>query len=82
MQERLLHFIWQNKLFNTKELKTLNGSELQILDFGKYNTDGGPDFWNAKIKIDDIILIGNIELHIYASDWKLHKMSKIKNTIM
>lgn len=78
MQERLLHFIWQNKLFNTKDLKTLNGSELQILDFGKYNTDGGPDFWNAKIKIDDIILIGNIELHIYASDWKLHKHEQDK----
>ena len=73
MKERLLHFIWQNKLFNTKELKTTNGTEIQILDFGKYNKDGGPDFWNAKIKIDDIILIGNIELHIYASDWKLHK---------
>ncbi|MCC6582268.1 MAG: DUF2851 family protein [Chitinophagales bacterium] len=78
MQERLLHFIWQNKLFNTKELKTLNSSDLQILDFGKYNTDGGPDFWNAKIKIDDVILIGNIELHIYASDWKLHKHEQDK----
>lgn len=78
MQERLLHFIWQNKLFNTKDLKTLNGSELQILDFGKYNTDGGPDFWNAKIKIDDVILIGNIELHIHASDWKLHKHEQDK----
>ncbi len=73
MQERLFHFIWQNKLFNSKELKTTNGSDLQIIDFGRYNKDGGPDFWNAKIKIDDIILIGNIELHIYASDWKLHK---------
>lgn len=78
MQERLLHFIWQNKLFNTKELKTLNGSDLQILDFGKYNTDGGPDFWNAKIKIEDVILIGNIELHIRASDWKLHKHEQDK----
>ncbi|MBK9330463.1 MAG: DUF2851 family protein [Sphingobacteriales bacterium] len=52
MQERLLHFIWQNKLFNTKELKTVKGNEVQILDFGKYNKDGGPDFWNAKVKID------------------------------
>jgi len=73
MQERLLHFIWQNKLFNTKELKTVNGKEIQILDFGKYNKDGGPDFWNAKVKIEDVILVGNIELHIYASDWKRHK---------
>lgn len=73
MQERLLHFIWQNKLFNTKDLKTTDGSNLQIVDFGKYNKDGGPDFWNAKIKIDDVILVGNIELHVHASDWKLHK---------
>ena len=78
MKERLLHFIWQNKLFNTKNLKTVNGNNLQILDFGKYNKDGGPDFWNAKIKIDNIILVGNIELHIYASDWKLHKHEQDK----
>lgn len=73
MKEHLLHFIWQNKLFNTRDLKTSSGSDLQILDFGKYNKDGGPDFWNAKIKIEDVIFIGNIELHIHASDWKLHR---------
>lgn len=73
MEERLLHFIWQNKLFNTKALSSTTGSPIQILDFGKYNKDGGPDFWNAKIKIEDIILVGNIELHVYASDWNLHK---------
>ena len=73
MQERLLHFIWQNKLFNTKDLKTIDGANLQIMEFGKYNKDGGPDFWHAKIKIDNIILVGNIELHINSSDWKKHK---------
>lgn len=72
MKEQLLHYIWQYKLFNTSELKTTIGNELQIVDFGKYNTDGGPDFWNARIKIDDVILAGNIELHVYASDWKQH----------
>lgn len=73
MQERLLHFIWQNKLFNTKDLKTIDGNDLQIIEFGKYNKDGGPDFWHAKIKIDDIILIGNIEIHVNTSDWKKHQ---------
>jgi len=73
MQERLLHFIWQNKLFNTKNLKTIDGNNIEIIDFGKYNKDGGPDFWHAKIKIDDVILVGNIELHINSSDWKKHK---------
>ncbi len=78
MQERLLHFIWQNKLFNAKQLKTHDGSHLEILHFGQYNKDGGPDFLNAKIRVDDIILVGNIELHIHASDWKLHKHQRDK----
>lgn len=73
MKEQLLHYIWQHKLFNTTELKTTTGSELQIIDFGRYNTDGGPDFLNAKIRIDDVILAGTIELHVYASDWNLHR---------
>jgi hypothetical protein len=73
MREQLLHYIWQYKLFNTKSLKTTCGNDLQIIDFGKYNTNGGADFWNAKVKIDDVLLAGNIELHVHASDWKLHK---------
>lgn len=73
MKERLLHYIWQHKLFNTSFLKTIEGNDLQILEFGKYNKDGGADFWNAKIRIDDVVLVGNIELHVYASDWNLHK---------
>lgn len=85
MKEQLLHFIWQYKLFNTKNLQTTHGASLQVLDFGRYNKDAGPDFWNAKIKIDDIILVGNIELHINASDWKTHKHDndkKYKNVIL
>lgn len=72
MKEQLLHFIWQYKLYNTKDLTTINGEKLQIINAGKLNRDGGPDFLNATIKIDDIKLIGNIELHIHASDWKKH----------
>lgn len=72
MQEKLLHFIWQNKLFNTKNLKTTEGLDIQILHFGKLNRDGGPDFSQASIKVDNIILVGNIEIHVYASDWYKH----------
>jgi hypothetical protein len=34
-----------------------------------------PDFLNATVKIDEITLVGNIELHIHASDWNKHKHS-------
>jgi hypothetical protein len=85
MKEQLLHFVWQHKLFNTRDLKSADGQALHIVDFGRYNKDGGPDFWNAKIKLDDIVLVGNIEIHVSASDWKLHqhdKDNKYKNVIL
>ncbi len=85
MKEQLFHFIWQHKLYNTKELTTTDGSQLQILEVGKHNKDGGPDFLQAKIKIDDVVLLGNIELHIHTSDWKLHNHTddkKYQNVIL
>ncbi len=85
MKEQLFHFIWQHKLYNTKELTTTDGSQLQILEVGKHNKDGGPDFLQAKIKIDDVVLLGNIELHIHTSDWKLHNHTddkKYQNIIL
>ena len=37
-----------------------------------HNTNAGPDFLNAKIKIDNLIWAGNVENHINSSDWKKH----------
>ena len=44
-----------------------------MLDFGKYNTNSGPDFLHGKIRIDDTILVGHIEMHLKTSDWDLHQ---------
>jgi Protein of unknown function (DUF2851) len=72
MTERLLQFIWQFQYFNKNELQTETGTRLQIIHPGQYNTNQGPDFLEAKIKIEDIILVGNTELHIKSSDWNKH----------
>ena len=79
MTEQLLHFIWQFQYFNTNSLYTEQGEVLQILSVGQYNTHQGPDFSEAKIIIVGITLVGNIELHINASDWHKHQHSKDKN---
>jgi hypothetical protein len=70
--EEFLQYIWENRLFNADNLQTVNGESLEILNVGKRNTDSGPDFFNAKIKIDDTIWVGNIEIHKNASDWNRH----------
>ena len=55
IKEDFLHYIWKLKKIDFSNLKTSDGEDVTILDFGKYNTDSGPDFFNAKVKIDDTI---------------------------
>ncbi len=71
--EDFLHFIWKTKSFDLNSLKTTIGEEIQILDFGIHNHDAGPDFSLSKITIDNQLWVGNIEIHVNASDWKRHK---------
>jgi hypothetical protein len=77
--ERLLQFIWQFQYFNKGELTTASGEELQIIFPGTYNTNQGPDFTDAKIRIGDTTWAGNIELHLRASDWNRHNHQHDRN---
>ena len=43
-----------------------------IVKNGTYNTNSGPDFLNAQLKIDNQFWSGNIEIHLKSSDWYLH----------
>ncbi|MEI9944846.1 MAG: DUF2851 family protein [Chitinophagaceae bacterium] len=72
MTERLLQYIWQFQYFNKNELSAVAGETVQVIFPGQYNTDQGPDFANAKIKIDNTTWAGSIEMHIKTSDWKKH----------
>lgn len=51
----------------------IRGESFEILDAGLHNSNAGPDFFNARVKIGDTIWAGNIEIHIKASDWFTHK---------
>ncbi len=79
MTERLLQYIWQFQHFNAKGLLTEEGESLQVIHPGTLNTNQGPDFTDAKIKIDNTVWAGSIELHINTSDWRSHKHSADKN---
>jgi len=73
ISEEFLHYIWENRLFNFDELSTTEGQQLEILQVGKRNTNSGPDFFNARIKLDGTIWAGNIEIHKNSDDWKKHQ---------
>ena len=70
--EQLLHYVWKHKIFSLKELKTTTGQQVEVIDTGLANTDTGPGFFNAKLKLDGVLWIGNIEIHERSSDWFKH----------
>lgn len=76
MKEDFLHYIWNNGFFRTKELKTTQNQHVKIISRGFHNTNAGPDFLEAKIMIDEILWVGNVEIHKSSSDWYAHGHEK------
>lgn len=71
--ESILHYIWKYRLFDQTNLQATLNQELQVISLGTTNTDAGSDFYHAKIKIDETLWVGNVEIHIRSSDWLKHK---------
>lgn len=76
MKEDLLHLVWKLKKINFTELATTSGESITIKKFGFHNNNAGPDFLNAEVIIGDTTWFGHIEMHVNASEWKLHKHDK------
>ena len=71
--EALLHYVWQHRLFPQTSLSTTQGEVVEVLDVGLHNTDAGPDFFNAKMRIGTQLWVGNVEIHLRSSDWFRHQ---------
>jgi len=73
LSEDFLHYIWQYRLFTRLDLWCKDGQPLQIIDPGLKNTNAGPDFTLARLKIGRQLWAGNVEIHLKSSDWLDHK---------
>lgn len=85
MNEKLLQYLWQYKIFRNFNFKDTEGNNIDILDFGQWNSNSGPDFLCAKIKTKGLTLVGNIEIHLKSSDFLTHKHNEnpaYKNLIL
>ncbi|WP_299529280.1 DUF2851 family protein [Ulvibacterium sp.] len=79
MREDLLHFIWKYRKLPLKGLVTSNGQKIEIFEVGIHNHFAGPDFFNAKIRLEGQLWAGNVEIHVKASDWYAHGHEKDAN---
>ena len=79
MREEFLHYIWKHQLFSKKNLESTAFDPVEIVFQGNHNTNSGPDFLNAKIIIEGVLWVGNVEIHVKSSDWYIHQHEKDVN---
>jgi hypothetical protein len=72
MNEDFLQFIWELRLYDSENLKTNEDEYVEVISVGVRNKDSGPDFYNAKIRIGDMVWAGAVEIHKKASEWNAH----------
>lgn len=70
--EDLVKFLWKYRLFTSVALTTVSGKAVEIISPGDTNNDAGPDFFNAKVKLDGVLWAGNVEIHTDSADWERH----------
>lgn len=73
--ERLLHYVWQHRLYPYGSLKTVEGVEVEVITPGLHNDNAGPDFIDAKLKLNGELWVGNVEVHTRSSDWYHHHLN-------
>jgi hypothetical protein len=71
MTEDFIQYVWRFRLLNP-ELKTVTGETISVLHPGEPNRNGGPDFFNARLRIGPTTWAGNVEVHRKSSDWFRH----------
>lgn len=72
MDEQFLYYVWSNKLIKGEPVTT-DGESVVVLATGYRNTNSGPDFLEAKLKIGNTLWAGNVEIHVKTSDWNRHR---------
>lgn len=69
--EQIYQYLWKQRMMGHK-ISTVRGDDVEILYAGIHNTDAGPDFNGARLRIGSQEWAGNVEIHVKASDWHRH----------
>lgn len=72
MSEDFLHYLWKFKKFAFAKAKTTTQQSITLKSVGQHNLEAGPDFFNARLLLNEQEWAGNIEIHLKSSDWYAH----------
>ena len=71
-RETILQACWAHQLWSRRKLSTTDGRTLEVIFQGWLNMGAGPDFTEARIKIEDSECFGDVEIHVDPSSWRAH----------
>ena len=69
---RIFYSTHELSSFRFGELDVESRNRLELVDTGRLNKDSGPDFFESRVQIDDLLWVGNVEMHLRSSDWYRH----------
>ena len=72
LNENFVSRIWEESSYY-ENLKTTEGHDVEVLDYGVRNFDSGADYKDAKVKINGVVYTGDVEIHRSLKDWSQHK---------
>jgi hypothetical protein len=71
--EALVQDLWARQRFDAEDLTTTDEAAVRVLNPGDLNTDAGPDFRNAHVRIGGMDWRGHVEIHTTSGGWFEHE---------
>ncbi len=72
VSEAVLQFAWAQRRYRAEGLMTTTGEPVMVVHPGRLNTEQGPDFMGAHVRIGGVDLHGAVELHLNSRGWTEH----------
>jgi hypothetical protein len=71
--EALVQDLWHGQQFDRAGLSTTDGAPVRTYNPGRLNTDAGPDFLDAHLRIGGLEWRGAVEVHTTSAEWAAHE---------
>lgn len=71
--EKFIYYLWAEQPIKGLAYRTGDNQEVRVISCGLWNSSPGPDFTNARLYIGERLYQGDVEMHLYSSDWYRHK---------